>query len=124
MTASPGELRALLAKAMGLLDQSESRCNVPHQHHAGRRVVGFKIEDSDGSSFLTGALDQLEAVENIVRAVPSLLDRIAELEGALEVGKRFLDKCNSAWAAGEPSHRVRDMLDAADTFRAALNALP
>jgi len=50
-------------------------------------------------------------------------DRIEALESALCVGKTFLDKCNSAWSCGEPSHRVRAMLDAADDFRAALNRL-
>lgn len=47
----------------------------------------------------------------------------AGLELALTVGERFLDKCNAAWAAGEPTHRVKAMLDAADEFRTALNAI-
>jgi hypothetical protein len=45
------------------------------------------------------------------------------LREALAVGEQFLNKCNAAWAAGEPSHRVNDMLDAADKFRDALEAL-
>ena len=49
--------------------------------------------------------------------------RLAQAVAALEVGKQFLAKCNSAWAAGEPSHRVRDMLDHADKFTSALHAL-
>jgi hypothetical protein len=48
-------------------------------------------------------------------------DRLRE---ALAVGERFLDKCYSAWSCGEPSHRVKAMLDAADEFRATLNVLP
>lgn len=46
-----------------------------------------------------------------------------DLVGALEIGEKFLNKCFSAWATGEPAHRVADMLDHADKFRAALNAL-
>lgn len=42
------------------------------------------------------------------------------LREALVVGEKFLNACNSAWAAGEPSHRVQTMLDMADEFRAAL----
>jgi hypothetical protein len=45
------------------------------------------------------------------------------LREALAIGERFLNACNSAWAAGEPSHRVKTMLDMADKFSAALNAL-
>ena len=53
----------------------------------------------------------------------ALLSRIGELEAGLSVGERFLNKCNSAWSCGEPYHRVKDMLDAADKFREALHAL-
>lgn len=48
---------------------------------------------------------------------------VEELRAALKVGERFLNKCTSAWSCGEPEHRVRDMLDAADDFRATLNKL-
>lgn len=47
-------------------------------------------------------------------------EEVRRLREALEVGEHFLNKCNSAWAAGEPPHRVKAMLDAADEFRAAL----
>lgn len=42
---------------------------------------------------------------------------------ALAVGERFLNAAFSAWSCGEPEHRVRKMLDLADEFRAALNAV-
>lgn len=42
---------------------------------------------------------------------------------ALAIGERFLNACFSAWSCGEPEHRVRTMLDRADEFRAALNAI-
>lgn len=44
-----------------------------------------------------------------------------ELVEALAVGERFLNACNSAWAAGEPEHRVKTMLDLSDEFRSALD---
>lgn len=47
----------------------------------------------------------------------------AELREALEVGRKFVDACFSAWSCGEPMHRVRTMLDRADEFQAALNKL-
>ena len=37
--------------------------------------------------------------------------------------RKFLNDANSAWAAGEPLHKVRTMLDAADDLQAALDAL-
>ena len=44
--------------------------------------------------------------------------------GAVVVAARkFLNDANSAWAAGEPLHKVRTMLDAADDLQAALDAL-
>lgn len=49
-------------------------------------------------------------------------EEVERLRTIIAVGERFLNKCNSAWAAGEPSHRVKDMLNAADEFRAALQA--
>lgn len=42
------------------------------------------------------------------------------LRAALSVGERFLSACYSAWAAGEPSHRVKTMVDLADDFGAAI----
>jgi hypothetical protein len=51
----------------------------------------------------------------------SLLNEVEAMREALEVGKRFLDACFSAWASGEPSHRVKTMLDRADEFRSTLN---
>lgn len=44
-------------------------------------------------------------------------DAVAKL---VEAAKDFLAKCNSAWAAGEPSHRVEAMLAAADRLDTAL----
>lgn len=47
--------------------------------------------------------------------------RIEKMEAALRVGEKFLNACNSAWAASEPSHRVKAMLNLADEFRATLS---
>lgn len=49
---------------------------------------------------------------------------IAQLRNVVSIGARFVAACNSAWAAGEPEHKVRTMLDIADEFRAAIDALP
>ncbi len=64
----------------------------------------------------------------LVNALPKILTDHAEqaaeiqrLREVVEVGQRFLAKAYSAWAAGEPEHRVKDMVNAADAFRAALN---
>ena len=43
--------------------------------------------------------------------------------GAVVAARKFLNDANSAWAAGEPLHKVRTMLDAADDLQAALDAL-
>lgn len=45
------------------------------------------------------------------------------LREALAIGEKFLNACFSAWACGEPHHRVKTMMDRADEFRAALDAL-
>lgn len=51
-------------------------------------------------------------------------DVIGRLVGALAVGQKFVSACFSAWAAGEPHHRVKAMLDGADEFRAILDSEP
>lgn len=60
--------------------------------------------------------DRAELEAMLVRA--SAQDELVE---ALAVGERFLNACNSAWAAGEPEHRVKTMLDLSDEFRSALD---
>ena len=47
----------------------------------------------------------------------------AALAKIFDVGKNFHAACVSAWACGEPPHKVRAMLDLADEFDAALRAL-
>ena len=53
-----------------------------------------------------------------------LLAQIEQIGNAIEIGGKFLNACFSAWAAGEPEHRVKTMLDLAEQFRGALEALP
>lgn len=45
----------------------------------------------------------------------------ARAREVLEIGKRFLAACNSAWACGEPYHRVKTMMDRAEEFQKALD---
>lgn len=94
-----------------------------------------KGADGPKGGFVTDALDDAEnwldhAATAHDRRVTELLEannREVEnrrmLTAVLLVGQKFLDACNSAWAAGEPSHRVVTMLNAADEFRSALKAL-
>lgn len=49
--------------------------------------------------------------------------RVPEISAFVEAGKHFHSACQSAWACGEPSHKVERMLDAADRFSAAISAL-
>ena len=45
----------------------------------------------------------------------------AERDAVIEAGRKFHSACVSAWAAGEPSHKVVKMLDEADAFAAVLD---
>ena len=47
----------------------------------------------------------------------------ARMGAVVVAARKFLNDANSAWAAGEPLHKVRTMLDAADDLQAALDAL-
>lgn len=113
---SPDELRGLLAGATSLpwigsfdgLERYRNVCEIVRG--ADDTIIAYGEMSRDDRMLIVAA----------VNALPGLLDHIARLEGRVEAGKRFLDKANAAWAAGEPSHRVRDMLDAADAFRDAL----
>jgi hypothetical protein len=69
------------------------------------------------------ALKHVQGLISAALSTPPAASSGQDLREALAIGERFLNKCNAAWAAGEPSHRVKDMLDAADEFRKALNAL-
>ena len=68
------------------------------------------------------AMLAFSARENADDRAPALVE--AAVAEALEAGTTFILECNSAWACGEPPHRVRAMLKAADAFQAALDRLP
>jgi hypothetical protein len=53
----------------------------------------------------------------------ALRGEIARIAEALVIGEKFVNACFSAWACGEPEHRVRSMLDRANEFQAALDGL-
>lgn len=52
--------------------------------------------------------------------ISSLEAEVAGLRDVVLVSERFLNACNSAWASGEPAHRVITMVNLADELRAAL----
>ena len=83
-----------------------------------REIANSEARGVDWSTNLNASADFLEG---IAHQPDSAL--VEKLRAALKVGEWFLNKCISAWSCGEPEHRVRDMLDAADDFRATLNKL-
>lgn len=76
---------------------------------------------SDVSDLVASIRAQIETAKTDFGIVTE--DGPMDKDKALEVGGRFLNACFSAWSCGEPAHRVRTMLDLADEFRAALDAL-
>lgn len=64
----------------------------------------------------------VEWLYNARKALASLDGRAGDAQPALEVGRKFLAACNSAWSCGEPYHRVKTMMDRADDFQKALDA--
>ncbi|WP_394662906.1 hypothetical protein [uncultured Sphingomonas sp.] len=64
----------------------------------------------------------VEWLYNARKALASLDGRAGDARPALEVGRKFLAACNSAWSCGKPYHRVKTMMDRADDFQKALDA--
>jgi hypothetical protein len=83
----------------------------------------FECPQYSGRGSYTPKAPAHAAAGDVVERLPCAADAHQHYLAALNIGERFLNKCNSAWAAGEPRHRVRDMLDAANEFRKALDNL-
>lgn len=58
----------------------------------------------------------------IAQLIEAQAAEIAARDDLLGVAEQFLNACYSAWSCGEPSHRVRKMVDLADQLRDAVNA--
>lgn len=80
----------------------------------------MKMMREDGW-FMAGK--QSRAEQPAIASMDPVRQVAMELREALTVGEDFLNKCFSAWSCGEPHHRVKAMLDAADKFRETLSAL-
>lgn len=60
------------------------------------------------------------AAEDVRAVLESLRHSVEREAGLREAGSKAYRACMSAWAAGEPAHRVADMLNAVDALGTAL----
>lgn len=111
---------------------------LPHQEDHGWTLNERKTSDAQTAPELDDKPDTIwvrVTDKSIMTRKPSDADefdveyrRADTLSGArmgavVVAARKFLNDANSAWAAGEPLHKVRTMLDAADDLQAALDAL-